>query len=304
MLNEFNKKLLKYLIFFAKTRWKKGLSMKKRYSQLRAYYRFKEKFQLGLCVIPLVRRWLKYQLNKKQICELVRTSENFLVPVDSFNKETRHIQIKGSLDKELHWVIHRYVKRGSIAIDVGANLGFMSLLMAGTVGEEGKVIAIEPNNDLNKHFYYLMHVNRINNVELLNRVCVDEYTRFPFSVNKHDHKKSKIDSKSDSYIQSVTIDGIMDNEDAPLSFLKIDVEGFEPKVLAGAIKTISKHRPTLVFETGSHSKEEIGVMNSIFNDLRYEVVGVIHNWGVEQKSLTLGMTNKTHCNVLAIPESI
>src|SRR4051812_40379471 len=47
-------------------------------------------------------------------------------------------------ESELAWVMLRMLKPGDIAIDVGANIGFFTMLMAKLVGPTGHVIALEP----------------------------------------------------------------------------------------------------------------------------------------------------------------
>src|SRR5947208_1901642 len=66
-----------------------------------------------------------------------------LVPLDDL--VGRALYFFGDLDPKLTWVIRRLLEPGDIALDIGANLGFLSLFMAKIVGAHGAVHAFEPN---------------------------------------------------------------------------------------------------------------------------------------------------------------
>ncbi len=269
--------------------------------KLRAYYRFKDNYTMGSNIFPWIRKRVKSSLKKNIVKELVRTCNNFLIPVSSIDSATRHVQVRGSIDLSMEWIIKRYVKQGSVAVDVGANLGFLSLCMAERVGYIGKVYSIEPNSNLHPYLKELLYLNAINNVEIVHCACSDEEGTVRFEIDESDHSKSRIGDKGEYQIKAMPLDTILAENDNIISFIKVDVEGHEPSVLAGAIKTLKSHRPTLVFETGAHSESDISKIHNILHGAQYDVIGVINDWGIEEKTLTVRMTNKTHCNVLALP---
>lgn len=235
------------------------------------------------------------------ITEVVRTSENILVPVCSNESETRRVQIRGQIDAAMYWVIQRYAKPGSLAIDIGANYGFMSALMADIVGETGQVYAFEPNTDLHPYAKRLFSLNRLSIIEIFECACSDREGTVNFAIDNSDHTMSKINENGERIVPLRMLDSILVKNTRPVSFIKIDVEGHEACVLKGSMKCLTMHRPVLVFETGLHSEEDIECINSLLNAANYEVIGVINDWGITASSLTLNMTKKTHCNVLALP---
>ena len=275
--------------------------MKIKPEKLRAYYRFKDNYPMGSNMLPWVRKRMKLSLKKNVIKELVRTCDNFLVPVSSIDSATSHVQIRGSIDPSMEWIIRRYVKQGTVAVDVGANLGFLSLCMAERVGYIGKVYSIEPNSNLHPHIKELLYLNAINNVEIVHCACSDEEGTVRFEIDESDHSKSRIGDMGKYEIKAMPLDTILAENKNVISFIKIDVEGHEPSVLAGAITTLKSHRPTLVFETGTHSESDISRIRKYLEETQYDVIGVINDWGIEEKALSARMTNKTHCNVLALP---
>ena len=271
----------------------------KELERLRAYYRKKYHFPVGDIFFPWVRNRAKALLSARQIEELVRTTGDFLVPVDSSIPETRRVQMRGDIDLGMEWVVRRYAKPGTTVIDVGANLGYMTLCLADRVGVAGKVIAAEPNIEIHGYINELLHLNAIDNVTLLHCACSEREGVARFSVNRENHTMSKLDSSGDCEVKLLPVDSLVADVDV-LSFIKIDVEGHEVEVFRGAKETLKNKRPTLVFETGLHSSAEIDEINQILADCKYEVIGVIRDWGVERKALTLDTTTKSHCNVLAL----
>ncbi len=58
----------------------------------------------------------------------------------------------------------------------------------------------------------------------------------------------------------------------------------------------------MVFEMGGlHSHEDVDAIKATLRELDHEVLGVIEDWGMEQKLLTAETTSRTHCSVLALP---
>lgn len=272
-----------------------------RFDQLRAYYRFKSHYPIKATVFPWKRRKSKRQLSVDAVTEIVRTSENIIVPVCSNESETRHVQIKGHIDTAMYWVIQRYVKQGSLAMDIGANYGYISALMADKVGDTGQVYAFEPNTDLHPYARRLFSLNRLFNIEIYECACSDSEGEGRFAVDKGDHTMSKIAEEGERVVPLRTLDSIVAKNTKSVSFLKIDVEGYEASVLKGSLKCLTESRPVLVFETGLHSQEDINCINGLLDSAKYEVIGVINDWGITASELTLNMTAKTHCNVLALP---
>lgn len=276
--------------------------MKIKPEKLRAYYRFKNNFSMGSCLLPWVRKRTKSSLRENAVSELVRTESDLLIPVSSIDPATRNVQTRGSIDPPMEWIIRRFVKHGTVAVDVGANIGFLSLCMAVQVGHAGKVYSIEPNANLHPLIKKLLYLNALNNVTIVHCACSDREGTVRFEIDESDHSKSRIGRMGKHEIITKPLDMILSENNNSVSFIKVDVEGHEPEVLAGAFKTLKKHRPALVFETGTHSESDISRINGIMDDVQYDVIGVIKDWGIEEKKLTVRMTDKTHCNVLALPK--
>ncbi|WP_157117794.1 FkbM family methyltransferase [Oceanicoccus sagamiensis] len=275
--------------------------MPSKLDKLRAFYRFKQDYPFGKFLFPWFRQRIKSELGKSSIGELVRTGNDFLVPVSPLEPATRRVQCRGSIDTGMEWVIKRYAKRNTLAVDVGANVGLLSLLMADSVGDSGRVLAIEPNESLLDYAKYLFQLNAVDNVQVISGVCSDKQGTLQFTIDKDHHSKSMVVKGGEVLVESFTLDTLVEGVEQKVSFIKIDVEGHESQVIKGALAILKHQKPVLVFETGMHTDDDIAQINRMLDDAGYKVIGVIMDWGVDEKSLTETMTDKSHCNVLALP---
>ena len=139
------------------------------------------------------------------------------------------------------------IKDGDIVVDIGANIGYFTLLMAKLVGINGKIISFEPEPSnftlLNKNVI----INNYQNVTLEKKGISDYNGRCKFFLSTDApgmHSLHKIDSKGEEInIDVIKLDeyfnttGLIDK----ISLIKIDVEGAELQVLNG-MKTILKNK--------------------------------------------------------------
>jgi FkbM family methyltransferase len=143
---------------------------------------------------------------------------------------------------------------GTTIIDVGANFGFHTLQFRDLVGESGQVISFEPQ----KIVYYQLCGNIVlnghNNITAYNIALSDE-------VNVLKMENLQYHSEGDINIGNAHLDACYDNgynlvnvntldsfNFENVSVLKIDVQGYEPKVLDGAKETILKNKPVIFIE--------------------------------------------------------
>ncbi len=147
--------------------------------------------------------------------------------------------------------LRQHVTPGSWIIDVGANIGFFTLHFGQWVGAGGKVLAIEPEVDNQARL-----VERISRERLSERVDVicaavsDRPGRAVLELNPDhpaDHRLSV--GGQGIPVDAVTLDGIAEKYGWPdVSLVKIDVQGAEPRVIAGAHGLLKRSRPALFIE--------------------------------------------------------
>ena len=138
----------------------------------------------------------------------------------------------------------KYLHPGDVVVDVGANIGWYTLLCAASVGKEGRVYAFEAHPTTFQYLEENTGLNDFDHVELYELAIGNAYGEIQLP-----------DSPSDGLNKVITGDGVSVAQRrldelipaGPIALIKIDVEGFELFVLQGAIG-ILEHVQTILFE--------------------------------------------------------
>jgi FkbM family methyltransferase len=145
------------------------------------------------------------------------------------------------------------VKPGMTVIDIGAHIGYYSLLFAKCVGPSGRVFAFEP---LPGNFALLqknVRLNNLQNVHALNQAVFSRTQEITIAapddqpnpgsgsvVNEAGHEHYRV--------EAISMDDFCEKLGLRPDILKMDVEGTEYDVLIGAKETINRYRPNLLIE--------------------------------------------------------
>lgn len=152
-----------------------------------------------------------------------------------------------------------YLKKDSIFLDVGANIGLFTLIASKTIGKEGKIYSFEPNPIIYKIFVENLKINNINNVLYFNKGLSDKeeksYLIIPDDIkaqygDAYSYVSSNKKNEKNFNIELTTIDSFMEeNNLKKLDIIKIDIEGGELICLKGAEKLLdSINKPIIIFE--------------------------------------------------------
>lgn len=146
-------------------------------------------------------------------------------------------------DKEKIEFIKKNIKPGMIVLDIGANIGFYTVLLSKIVGEGGQVFAFEPDE---KNYIFLRHnTKKLNNVAIF-RLAVGEVSkkiRLYLSDNLNvDHQVYDIgENRKFVEVECVAIDDFL-SEDKIIDFIKIDIQGYEYFALLGMKNIIERSK--------------------------------------------------------------
>lgn len=165
----------------------------------------------------------------------------------------RSLWIVGIYDLSLSEALWRAIAPGEIVLDIGANIGYMTSLIAAKVGLSGKVIAFEPNPEVYQELQYHIHTWRqqhnwshieLSSLALSNQAGVG-ILNIPLQNRGEaalvDSAESVADHSLRTYpVTLTTLDQFWQNRDEMISVLKIDVEGHELAVFQGAKKLLNQ----------------------------------------------------------------
>lgn len=178
---------------------------------------------------------------------IVKTLYGFIILVDPVSDRgvERSIFFNGTYESGTMKIMNDVLNKGGTFIDIGANIGLMSLYASRIIGNEGKVLSFEPLLSTYKILIQNMSLNNARNIKAINNAIGStngiveifdnsKINRGASSLIKTNQTKSshRVPIKSlDTYLDENPIDSI--------TCIKIDVEGWELEVLKGATKTLS-----------------------------------------------------------------
>ena len=165
----------------------------------------------------------------------------------------RALNIAGTFDQYLKWYdnwdgeigahikVSDQIAPGSVCIDAGANIGLLACTLAAK-RPDLKIIAIEPVPDNFNNLQRNVQVNGIENVELIQAAVGEK----PGTVTMSDNGPwSAVMDKGAIEVPCIQLDQFKDQQ---IGFVKIDTEGYEPQVLAGARELFMARRPLVFME--------------------------------------------------------
>lgn len=194
------------------------------------------------------RRFFDHSTSDYEICELAEFSM-YLSRSDL--AVGAHIANTRVYEPHVTRVLKERLRPGMTFLDVGANIGFFSLLGASLVGSSGAVFAIEPNPQNVKALRASKGLNHFEQMHILQAAAGASWDVLFLNT---DHSNGVVSDAageirellSRETVLSCPIDSIVGA--ARVDLIKIDVEGFEFKALTGASRCLELHKPAIVSE--------------------------------------------------------
>jgi FkbM family methyltransferase len=169
-----------------------------------------------------------------------------------------------------------HLKPGGIMLDIGANIGWYSVLMEKTCGL--KVYAFEPHPFNFNMLTENIRINHAGNIRAFRNAVGEKegkmklYVYKSYNMGRHslvDHGKTGLFHEVDT----ISIDGFMKKnnlDQSPVELFKIDIEGFEMAALRGAAVTLSRTRyifsefsPAIMKSINESSQEYVNLMQEL-----------------------------------------
>lgn len=146
-------------------------------------------------------------------------------------------------------------REGTVAIDVGANVGMFTIPLALAVGDSGRVLAIEPWPENVAMLNYNLRLNALRNVVVRDIAASAECGEVLLHLGSDPafHSTTTVvkgrEAGENLRVPSQTLDAIWEDSGTPeVSFLKIDTEGGEFEILEGATRLLRTWRPAILLE--------------------------------------------------------
>ncbi|MBN8559321.1 MULTISPECIES: FkbM family methyltransferase [unclassified Leptolyngbya] len=155
----------------------------------------------------------------------------------------------GSYEYDKQQLLEQTIAAGSIVFDLGAHVGFHTLLASALVGSSGRVFAFEP---MPKNLHYLkqhLKMNQIQNVTVIEAAIsdTDGVASFDLAASSfHGH----LAAQGSLQVRTISLDSLLNQGEIPLpDYIKMDVEGAEVAALQGMRTILEQAHPTIVLAT-------------------------------------------------------
>ncbi len=186
-----------------------------------------------------------------------------------------HLYLFGSYELPTVRFIERFVQPNFVLIDVGAQIGYLTLVMATSANRSARVISFEPQSSNVERFQENMRLNNVTNVELITAAVssASGTIRLYLSTDNNAGTHSTISSDPNvgadfEEVPATTLDETVDAMGlSAVDLVKVDVEGAELEVIEGAINTIASLKPTFIIELSEAIQQSRGYSTVQFKSM-------------------------------------
>lgn len=199
-------------------------------------------------------------LNRNRIITATRDGIKYRLDLNELIDSA--IYYNGCFEPAATAIIDKYTQEGMTVLDVGANNGCHTLHFAKLVGKMGKVIAFEPMSEAILRLKCNMELNDFDNIVVekialsnVNKKKQSAYFRTSWTL---DGSKLNIAGNKED-VDFFTLDEYVKNKRLDkIDFIKLDVDGYEYKVLSGGRNSIKRFTPIILVELGKYTLKEAG----------------------------------------------
>jgi FkbM family methyltransferase len=231
----------------------------------------------------------------------------------------RPLHDTGEYEPHVADVLTSYLTPGANFLDVGANIGYYSLLAASRVGPQGVVIACEPNPYCCALLLASARRNKLTNVQLFPFGASDAFAFNHLETSDSNGELAALpdsveDLLSSRLVFSAPLDWIV--RDQHISVIKLDVEGAEHLALSGARRLLERSSPVIISEFCPRRLELVSGVNAerylqLLIDAGYSIASLTQvptgeGFTTEASTVVnwLESTDLDHLDILAVPSGL
>ncbi len=206
----------------------------------------------GLGKLPLV--WpvyeFFYQRLKPEGIVLVEVHGSKMYVDTSVVEALQHMLLVGCVwERDEVELFKKVVKEGSVVVDLGAHIGYYTLLAARLVGRAGRVFALEPEPDNYALLVKNVEVNGYDNVVAVRKAVASRSGVGRLFLTERGPGRAKLSQslvdlglgRASITVETVTLDEFLQGNDTGIDFIKMDIEGGETAALLGMDRVIREN---------------------------------------------------------------
>lgn len=181
---------------------------------------------------------------------------------------------------DTHYMAQKLTSPGDTVIDIGANVGYYSTIFARKVGISGSVRCVEPV----KYYREILEINtrKFSNIDILPYALGDRNAMIYMAIPDNDktrHGLTRVMGENEMVNHESGWEAEMRRSDeifkdiVPVSYIKIDIEGFEDRVLPGLAGLIETNKPVIQIEVAPENRSSINSMLKSYGYSSYQARG-------------------------------
>ncbi|MFJ7997122.1 FkbM family methyltransferase [Streptomyces sp. NPDC096310] len=198
----------------------------------------------------LAARYVNPRLRDRPRQRVVRTRFGARFAVDTQDFIQRYLYLFGVWEPHITRWLQGRLRPGDTFVDIGANIGYYSVLASGLVGSAGRVVAVEASPAFHQRVVQHVRLNDCRNVRAVNAAVSDSRKKVTFvlasSANLGANSIVPYDGPAESSfeIETVALTELLEPDEITRArVIKIDVEGAEGSVVRGMVPLLDKLRP-------------------------------------------------------------
>ena len=214
-------------------------------------------------------------------------------------------------------LFREFLTPGMVVVDIGANVGYFSLLAADLVGPAGTVYAVEPEPQNNAILRKNVHLNSYSNVRVIEKAVSNRTGPVQLFLSALDNGSHSISDAAargvagDVQVAATTLDDLLEDEGWPkVDLVKIDVEGAEMLVLEGMtllprnspqVKLVIEYCPFLLQASGVNPIDLLDKITGMDFHIEFidENKGVLSSKNADPAAMTAKLLKQeTYMNIL------
>jgi FkbM family methyltransferase len=215
-------------------------------------------------------------------------------------------------DLQAQMLLHKVVEPGNTVVDIGANRGSFTFAAASIAGPTGHVISFEPNPTQCRIIEEEKVKNGFKNITLHNVGLADENATLDLHIPDINSGEASFTTLKYENQTAVQVPVKIGDEVLPKGLtprlIKIDVEGFEIRVIRGLLQTISRTRPIIMTEANNDhlvrgGSSRVELLNQLVSMKYHGLSGDIQRVGGKQV-LALRPTTPNDKDIVWVPNEL
>ncbi|CAG7650979.1 FkbM family methyltransferase [Actinacidiphila bryophytorum] len=199
---------------------------------------------------PLAGSWLNEHLRDEPRRRVTETAVGARFAVDTQDLIQRYLYLFGVWEPRMTQWLRNRLKPGDTFVDVGANIGYFSVLASQLVGPAGRVVAVEASQDFTRRLAQNAKLNGCENIRIAQTAVSDKQQTLTFILSSNANMGANSIVPWDGPVESTFAieayplpDVLEDDEIAQARVIKVDVEGAEGSVVRGMAPLLDRLRP-------------------------------------------------------------